>query len=210
MSVEPYFIPQNTSIFELNVKKSLFIAKAQYVDDPLTVREIIKKEKEIYKGYTHVVHGFRIGRPNSEICGMSDDGEPVHTAGKPILSVIQLSNITNIIITVVRYFGGIKLGTGGLVRAYTESAKGCIENIDLKEVKDLTRFNIIIEYSYFDILKKMLEQIGADIIEEVFTDKVNIIFDIDSCECVTVEKTLVELTNNNIQFFEPDLKNSNK
>ncbi|MCK9225730.1 MAG: YigZ family protein, partial [Candidatus Muirbacterium halophilum] len=137
MSIESYFIPVNISIFELNVKKSIFIAKAQFVDNTLIVRDIIKQEKQAHKGYTHVVHGFRIGKPNSETCGMSDDGEPSHTAGKPVLNIIQKSNVSNVIITVVRYFGGIKLGTGGLVRAYTDSAKGCFEKLVLREIKDI-------------------------------------------------------------------------
>ena len=107
---------------EIVIKNSRFISEVFPVETQAQAREKLHEVKQKYFDATHVVHAFSVGL-KSETFGMSDDGEPSGTAGRPVLDVLKGSGITNILLTVTRYFGGTLLGTGGLVHAYSESAK---------------------------------------------------------------------------------------
>lgn len=106
---------------ELEFKKSKFIGYVYNVSDVSAVKSIIDELKKEHKKATHICYAYKITGENYEEKAV-DDGEPGGTAGKPILNVINKQNLTNILIVIVRYFGGIKLGAGGLVRAYTKTA----------------------------------------------------------------------------------------
>ena len=110
-------------------KKSRFITKLYYIEDVNKVNDIINELKKEYKKCTHICYSYIIG-PNAKAV---DDGEPSGTAGKPILNVLQKKDMTNVLCVVIRYFGGIKLGAGGLVRAYTKSASEVIKLVNLIE-----------------------------------------------------------------------------
>lgn len=114
-------------MFELIEKKSKFYGYAlnvQNVEDVLLFVNNLKKE---HKKCTHICYAYQIKSPLT--AKAVDDGEPSGTAGRPILNVIDKKNLTNILVVVVRYFGGIKLGAGGLVRAYTKCANGAVEEL---------------------------------------------------------------------------------
>ena len=104
---------------ELIVKKSRFIAIARKCNDPAEVKRIVDQTRAQYPDATHVVHAAVMGSQFS----YSDDHEPKNTAGRPALEVLKGSGITNIIVLIIRYFGGTLLGTGGLVKAYGDSTK---------------------------------------------------------------------------------------
>ena len=112
---------------ELEIKKSRFLAEAFPVSSQSEARNLLKAQKERYDDATHVVHGLVLGNA-AEILGMSDDGEPAGTAGRPVLDVVKGRGCTNILVTVTRWFGGTLLGTGGLVKAYGDSAKAVLDN----------------------------------------------------------------------------------
>ena len=105
---------------ELEIKKSRFISYAFEVTAQDEVNEILENLKKEHKKARHICYAFILNNPHLEKC--SDDGEPSGTAGRPILNVMQKKNVSNTLVCVVRYFGGIKLGAGGLLRAYTKSA----------------------------------------------------------------------------------------
>lgn len=102
---------------EIVIKKSRFITKLIYIDDVNNVNNIINNLKKEYKKCTHIAYAYIINGKEKAF----DDGEPSGTAGKPILNVLQKKKVTNVLAIVIRYFGGVKLGAGGLVRAYTNS-----------------------------------------------------------------------------------------
>ncbi|MBR7064125.1 MAG: YigZ family protein, partial [Treponema sp.] len=137
---------------EIIVKNSRFIAELFPCTLQSDVRNLIKEQKKLYKDARHVVHAFIIGS-NAEIKGASDDGEPSGTAGRPILSVLQGNNFTNVLLTVTRYFGGTLLGTGGLVKAYSDAAKLVIKNaLDnglLEELISLVHFSFSTDYANY-------------------------------------------------------------
>ena len=110
---------------EFMVKNSRFIAEAFPVSSPEEAKELWHAQKQRHANGGHIVYAFITG-PQGNIMGCSDDGEPSGTAGRPILNVLEKQNKNNCMIVVVRYFGGIKLGAGGLVRAYTKAAAGVL------------------------------------------------------------------------------------
>lgn len=115
-------------VIELEIKKSKFIGislKTSDVNEILTVLQEIKKQ---HKKATHVVFAYKIVNNGVEQVKHNDDGEPTGTAGRPILSVIEKKNLVNIAVFVVRYFGGVKLGGGGLIRAYSKAASQALED----------------------------------------------------------------------------------
>lgn len=105
----------------LEIQKSKFIGYAYHVNDVKNVEEILSVQRKDHKKATHICYAYKINS-GVEIVKFSDDGEPQGTAGRPILSVIEKKKLNNVLVVVVRYFGGIKLGAGGLVRAYTKTA----------------------------------------------------------------------------------------
>ncbi|MBQ4558015.1 MAG: YigZ family protein [Clostridia bacterium] len=117
---------------EILIKKSKFLAFAIKINNEEYAERIIDEYNHKYSDATHVVYAYVLSKPAKERC--SDDGEPSGTAGKPILDIIKKQNLTNVLVIVVRYFGGIKLGAGGLVRAYAGSAKAVIDECDIVEL----------------------------------------------------------------------------
>ena len=141
------------------------------VESPEYAREILKAQKQKYKDARHVVHAFIIGEERS-ISGSSDDGEPKGTAGRPALLVLQHSHITNIMVTITRWFGGVLLGTGGLVKACTDSTKALLDIATLKELKKEKHLKIICSYNEADLIKNLLEKNNASIHDKVYTQNV--------------------------------------
>lgn len=158
---------------EIVEKKSRFIAHVQAVDSVEEAQEFIEAVKKKYWDARHNCSAFSVGEMNP-LTRCSDDGEPGGTAGKPILEVIQGSGIRNIVIVVARYFGGTLLGTGGLVRAYTEAAKAGIENAVIIEKIPATRMKLFTEYTDLGKIQYILAQNQVTVENTEYTDKVEI------------------------------------
>jgi uncharacterized YigZ family protein len=122
-----YLIPAETTYFEQMIKRSRFLAWIKHADNPDHAKEYIKQIAQEYPDARHVCWAYIAGPPDTALQSMSDAGEPSGTAGKPMLNVLQHSGVGEIIAVVVRYFGGIKLGTGGLVRAYSSSVSEALK-----------------------------------------------------------------------------------
>lgn len=129
-------------INEIIINKSKFITYACKVNSLEQINEIITKIKKEYKDATHYCYAYKIGN----IKRFNDDGEPSHTAGMPILNVIESKNLDNILIVVIRYFGGIKLGAGGLTRAYSTSASEVINKTTIIPI--IKEYKVKIEFNY--------------------------------------------------------------
>lgn len=160
---------------EIEIKRSRFLAECFPVKTQSEVRTIIKAQKEKHSTAKHVVHAFIIGE-QKEILGASDDGEPQGTAGSPILTVLKNSDISHILVTVTRWFGGVLLGTGGLVKAYSTSTKNVIEKAEslhfvIEEIKQVRVF-FEIKYTELNAVKKLLSEVEATHIVTDFSDMV--------------------------------------
>ena len=141
---------------ELEIKKSRFLAEVFPVLSQAEARSLLKQQKEKYEDATHVVHGFVLG-PAAEILGMSDDGEPAGTAGRPVLDVLKGRNCTNILLTVTRWFGGTLLGTGGLVKAYGDSAKAVLNVASFHELVVRRSFSFAVDYDQYQLVKRYVQ-----------------------------------------------------
>lgn len=162
---------------EITIKKSRFLTEGFPITQSEEVKQILKEQREKHAGARHVVHAFILGN-KGEIQGASDDGEPKGTAGRPTLSILQYALVTNIIVTVTRWFGGILLGTGGLVKAYQDSTKFLLNIASLKEMRTYTSFNIKTDYKNADSLSLLLEKNGALITKKDYNEEVCYSFEV--------------------------------
>ena len=146
---EIYTIAQNTE-YILTEKKSKFIANLIKVDSQTEAEEVIKQYKKKYFDARHNCIAYRIIQNDQIIEKSSDDGEPSGTAGAPMLNILQKNNLCNVLIIVTRYFGGILLGTGGLVRAYSDALVGAISEADMETIIIGEEAKVVLEYNSFE------------------------------------------------------------
>ncbi len=132
MNNDFYFTIEATTTAEYKEKGSRFIALSYPVSSEQQIREIIQQIKKKYYDARHVCYGYILGTEDRVMKGQ-DDGEPAHTAGTPILNQIRSKNLTQTLVVVVRYFGGTKLGVSGLIEAYKEAAKSCLDKAVITE-----------------------------------------------------------------------------
>lgn len=158
---------------ETLVKKSRFIAEIFPVKNQQDVRALLKAQKQKYADSSHVVHAFALGK-NAEIMGMSDDGEPAGTAGRPVLAVLKGSGCTDILLTVTRYFGGTLLGTGGLVKAYTQAAQAVLALAHTEVFAEREEFGLRLSYEDYEACKRLFKKFGVKVTAEDFAERVHI------------------------------------
>lgn len=157
---------------EYIIKKSKFLSHVKYVETREQAEKFISEIKEKHSGATHNTHAYRI--KNQNIMHQSDDGEPSGTAGSPIMDVILKKDLYNIVIVVTRYFGGILLGAGGLVRAYGTSAAAGIEKSG-KIIKKMCDVGIVkCPYELYSKIKNIAIQNGCKIKSENFAEAVEL------------------------------------
>ncbi len=153
------------------IEKSRFISHIKPVSTREEADAFIAQMKKKYKDATHNVPAMVIG-DKKQIQWGSDDGEPQGTSGAPIVQMLVKEDITNVVIVVTRYFGGIKLGTGGLVRAYTSSAKLALEAATICEVVEVTALTVEMEYTYLQRLQNLSNNENFLIANIKYTEKI--------------------------------------
>ncbi|OMF38744.1 YigZ family protein [Paenibacillus sp. FSL H8-0548] len=169
--LERYRTVRQQASAEIVIKKSRFIGYAKPVESEEEAVAFINEIKQLHKQATHNCSAYMIGE-RDQFQKASDDGEPSGTAGKPILEVIKHKGLKNVAVVVTRYFGGIMLGAGGLVRAYTDGAVAGIEAAD-EIVKVLHREVIVdVDYTWYGKLENVLHGKGTRVGAVDFTDRV--------------------------------------
>lgn len=182
--------------YEIEIKKSRFIGFLFPIQDELETNAKLQRiRKEHYKA-THHCYAYILGE-DSSIQRYSDDGEPSETAGIPILEVLKQNNLTNILAVVVRYFGGVKLGSGGLIRAYSESISTTLQQATLTENINQLIINITLNYAQNDTFQYELSNMtkGPTILDVQYTDQVQY-----TCACF--EETAADFENFLINRFK--------
>ena len=159
------------------VRNSRFIAEVFPVSTQALARDTLRDVKLRYKDAAHVVHAFVTGA-QGETNGMSDDGEPGGTAGRPVLDVLRGSGITNILLTVTRYFGGTLLGTGGLVRAYGDSAKQVLAVCRSEPLVAKQHISFSADYPVYEAVRRRYEQYHVSALTESYGAAVTVQADI--------------------------------
>lgn len=171
----PYTAPRATFQKELEIKKSIFLATLIPVKNEEEAQEAIAKMKKEKRDATHNCSAYRIGTERIYEKS-SDDGEPQGTAGHPMLHILQMNELTNTLAIVTRWFGGIKLGAGGLTRAYTQSLADAVKEADLVRYTPHEKYTVSFPYTTAGAFENHIK--GTDIIvkDRQFSDKVTVTF----------------------------------
>ncbi len=185
------------------INKSRFIGYAKPVNSEEEAIEFIEKIKKKHKDATHNVPAYVIGL-NNEIQRYSDDGEPSGTAGVPILDMLKKEEIKNTVVVVTRYFGGIKLGTGGLVRAYTKAAKLAINEAKVVEKAFYKLFLIRLDYTLHGKVQNEIMNSEHIIKDTVYDDKVNMYVYCRPSDIDFFLNTIINLTSDKAQIEEKE------
>ena len=187
------------------IKKSRFICHVKRVYSEEEARAFIAAiKKEHYKA-THNCSAFIIGE-KSDIKRTSDDGEPSGTAGVPMLGVLEKHNLTNLCVVVTRYFGGIKLGAGGLIRAYAGSVALAIKEIGLVEIKEQASLRLKLSYSQYQDFANFLKVQNLEETDTIFTELVDTTIYIDKNIKETTKRNLTEFFNGKIELTDLGLR----
>ena len=187
------------------IKKSRFICHAKRVYSEEEARDFITAiKKEHYKA-THNCSAFIIGE-RSGIKRTSDDGEPSGTAGVPMLGVLENHNLTNVCVVVTRYFGGIKLGAGGLIRAYAGSVALAVKEIGIIEIKEQAGIAIQMSYAQYQEYSNFLKEYNLMELDTNFTDQVDTMIYVDKEEKENIKAALVEFFNGKVTLMDQGLR----
>jgi len=163
-----YPIPGAETRIELRVSNSLFIATAARADTVADAKAFIQRIRQEHAKATHNVHAFVVGYGASITEGCHDDGEPGGTAGRPVLAVLRGSGLGDTVIVVTRYFGGTKLGTGGLVRAYGDAARAVLEVLPRVEKVERHEVQLAVPYAYYEQIKRLVDEHAGKVTAEDF------------------------------------------
>lgn len=175
----------------LEIKKSEFIAYAYPVNNREEAMFHVEQLREKYPDARHHCWAYIIGDPdNTTSAGFDDDGEPGGTAGRPILNVLQHKSIGNIIIIVVRYFGGIKLGAGGLTRAYAGSAQAAVDEMRLTPFVPMTQVQIASDFANESQVRYVVEDLGGSVGDVTYNKAVTLTVTLPECDIETLKDRL--------------------
>ena len=186
---------------EIIEKRSKFIANVYHVSSQAEANDIINKTKKQYYDAKHNVYAYII-EGSSTYSKYTDDGEPQGTAGLPIIEMLQRQGLKNVLVIVTRYFGGILLGTGGLVRAYTEAAKQGLKDAEIIELKETTKIKFEVVYELNDKILFYLKKEEYEDKEIFYGEKVRIIINIPKEEEKMFIEKLIEITEGKIDFID--------
>ncbi|WP_434797601.1 YigZ family protein [Terrisporobacter vanillatitrophus] len=179
---------------EYIVEKSTFIGYAKPIKTEEEAIEFVNEMKKKHKDATHNVWAYTVGE-NMNIQRYSDDGEPQGTAGIPTLEVIKKEDLRDVVVVVTRYFGGIKLGAGGLVRAYTKGAKIGIEaGIVIEKVK-YTEVKIKIEYTQLGKIQNEIMNLGFTVKDTIYSEEVEIIVYSKVQDVESLKDRIIDITS---------------
>ena len=197
-----YKIPETVYRAEETIKRSRFIATVAHASIEADAKSFISAIKNEFSDATHNCWAYVAGPPGDTVrVGMSDDGEPHGTAGKPILSVLLHSEIGEIVAVVTRYFGGTKLGTGGLVRAYSGSVKNALAGLSVKEKREVTSLTVILDYSQINGVKQIIGSFNSEIIEERYGADVSFLIELPKNNKDSFIRAITDLTGGEIRII---------
>jgi len=195
MAQTRYPIPAETIRVEIRVINSRFIATIGEARSAEEARAFIAAVREEFADATHNVYAFRAGYAGSVTEGMSDDGEPAGTAGRPALSVLRGADLGDVVLVITRYFGGTKLGTGGLVRAYTQAAQAALEALPRSERVERRKGVVVVPYAFYERLRRLVDSTNGEVLAEEFAADVTLTLRFAVDDISEFEGSLRELTS---------------
>lgn len=195
-----YLEPTSSANAEIEIKKSRFISFAQRVTSRDEATAFIASLRLKFPDARHICWAYLIGDPiNSTNAGCNDDGEPSGTAGKPMLAQINYSKIGNVVVASVRYFGGIRLGAGGLVRAYRESAQKVLQALETEQHTPMAKLCLSGPFQQENTLRKLIDAVQGTIIEVCYATDVTL----ELClPAHAVQQFLQDITNLSVTVID--------
>jgi uncharacterized YigZ family protein len=198
-----YKIPATQHRTEETIKRSRFIATITHAPTEEQAKAFISGIKKEFPDATHNCWAYVAGPPGDTArIGMSDDGEPHGTAGKPMLSVLLHSDIGEVVVVVTRYYGGVKLGGGGLVRAYSGAVKNALEGLSLKENRDLVSIRATFGYSRITVVKQMIESFDSRITAEDYGADVSFTIELPRHKKDGLIRAITDLTRGEVRISD--------
>lgn len=197
MEVEEYKTAAAYVETEITIKGSRFIGQLYPAATLSEVEKYLSDCRKEYRDATHRCYAFRLG-PDGGTNRFSDDGEPSGTAGKPILSLLERNKITDVLLIVIRYFGGTKLGTGGLVRAYTGASRSVLNEATIISIPVLLGLKITFPYDYTSGVMRIISQHDLKIFDTDYREDITISLGIRPSLVESVRTLLQDATSGNI------------
>jgi len=193
--MDSYFVPTKLQRFELEIKRSRFITTIAPVTDKQTALTAIDVVRQEFPDANHHCWATVSAAPNDVYNqDQSDDGEPKGTAGKPMLNVLTHSGLGNVVAVTTRYFGGVKLGAGGLVRAYTQSVSSALKQLETTVQYIREQVELELPYSQLDSLEHWLNSTNIAITDKAFTDSVVLHLAVPKSEVLKLEMKATEFS----------------
>lgn len=193
------------AVKEIIIKKSKFLGYASPVSKEEDALEFIQQIRKRHFDATHNVYAYVLGK-NGGKQRFSDDGEPSGTAGKPVLEVIKREELKNVVVVVTRYFGGIKLGAGGLIRAYSKSAAEAVKAAGICERLPFYRYNLSVDYHYLGKIQNEINDFKQQLGNIKYSEKVDLEVFVETDKEKEFTKKILNITNGNVKMKKGETK----
>ena len=198
LSIDEFLVPAEKRQAEIKVKGSRFIASVERVKNKEAAEINYESYRKKYYNATHNCLAYRI---DENVFRYSDDGEPSGTAGKPILQVLNGSTIQQILCVVTRYFGGIKLGTGGLIRAYSDATQAVLAQVKTKVIIKTSLLNLELRYDQEPLVRKLLGDYKGRIMDSSYLDQIKMKIALPKSTIAQFSSELTEATQSTIKIL---------
>ena len=179
------------------INRSEFITSLYHVESVDEVQTILQNTRKTYYDATHNCYAYILG-DSQDVKKSSDDGEPSGTSGTPILNALEKNELTDVLCIVTRYFGGIKLGAGGLVRAYSSSASLAISGATFQTLKTVLKLEIQTSYQQVNLILKTMQE--EKLVEKKFLDMIYLYYEVCEEDFDIIQKNLIEISKNQIKI----------
>ncbi len=187
---------------ELVVRRSRFVGYGEPAATVAEAEAVLARIRAEHADASHVVHASLVGAPEREIGSLTDAGEPKGTAGRPVMEILRGSGVRNVVIAVVRYFGGVKLGTGGLVRAYGDTARAVLKALPTRPLVVRDDLCLEVDYALHESVRRALHDAGAVITSEEYGTTVVIAFTVAHSDREAALIRIADASSGNVQVRE--------
>lgn len=200
MNLASYVVPAESVQIELDVKRSKFITFAANASHREEAELFIRSLRELHPQASHVCWAYIAGSPSTTVRSMSDDGEPSGTAGMPMLKVLQHSGLGDVVVAVVRYFGGTKLGTGGLQRAYSDAVTEVLKVLPTQTKVSRTILSLVFDYEYDGAVSHLFSRYDLADIQASYDQQVTVILAVASAELAAFKTELINISSGKVSI----------
>ena len=201
---DTYLTIEREARAEIKEKGSRFIAESFLVTTLDAALEKLESVRKREYPATHHCYAYLLGTAEASQFKYSDDGEPSGTAGKPIYDLAAGRNLTNLLLVVTRYFGGTKLGTGGLLRAYSDTARAALDASGVRTNYLTHHFHFTVDFPHYDSWQRELHRLEARVVDSQFTDRVSMVIEIRRSRAEELTERFIELTAGKGRFEQVD------